>query len=94
MPLYTLTCIDKPGALELRMANRPAHLDFLAGLGGAVKLGGPFLDEAGNPAGSLLIVETEDLAGAEAIAEADPYGKAGLFESVTIRPFRLTIGSL
>jgi uncharacterized protein YciI len=94
LPLYTLTCLDKPGALDLRMATRQAHLDFVASLDGAVKLGGPFLDEADGMVGSLLIVEAEDQAGAKAIAAADPYGKAGLFESVTIRPFRLTIGSL
>jgi uncharacterized protein YciI len=94
LPLYTLTCLDKPGSLDLRTATRQAHLDFVGKLGGAVKLGGPFLDEAGGMVGSLLIVEADDMAGAEAIAAADPYGQAGLFDSVTIRPFRVTIGTL
>lgn len=94
MPLFTLTCLDKPGALDLRLATRQAHLDFMAGLDGAVKLSGPFLDEAGGMVGSLVIIEVEDLEAANAIAAADPYGKAGLFKSVTIRPFRVTIGSL
>jgi uncharacterized protein YciI len=46
------------------------------------------LDPAGNPCGSLLVVEAADRAEAEAFAAADPYAKAGLFESVAIRPFR------
>jgi uncharacterized protein YciI len=46
------------------------------------------LDPAGNPCGSMLVVEAADRAEAEAFAAADPYAKAGLFESVVIRPFR------
>jgi uncharacterized protein YciI len=94
LPTFTLTCLDKPGALDLRMATREAHLAYLAGLGGAVKLGGPLLDADGAPCGSLLIVEAADLAGAQAVAAGDPYGQAGLFQSVEIRPFRVTIGAL
>lgn len=94
MPLFTLTCLDKPDALDLRMATRDAHLAFIANLDGAVKLGGPFLDANGAMCGSLIIVEAEDLAGAQAIAARDPYGQAGLFQSVEIRPFRVTMGAL
>ena len=39
-------------------------------------------------AGSLIIVEADDLAAAEAFNAADPYAKAGLFERVEIRAFR------
>lgn len=93
MPLFVLTCIDKPGALEVRLATREAHIAF-ARESGALKLGGPFLDAAGEMAGSMLIIEAEDLAAAKAFSEADPYRKAGLFQSVDIRPFRITIGAL
>ncbi len=52
-------------------------------------LAGPFLSEDGErPVGSLLIMEYDDLDQARAFAEGDPYARAGLFESVTIRPFR------
>lgn len=94
MPFFTLTCLDKPNALDLRVATREAHLAFVASLDGAVKLGGPFLDADGAMCGSLLIIEAEDLAGAQDIAARDPYGQAGLFQSVEIRPFRVTIGAL
>ena len=96
MPLYTLTCIDKPGSLDLRMATREAHLAYVRNLGDglSLKLGGPFLDEAGQMAGSLLVLEAPDRAAAQAFSAADPYARAGLFDSVEIREFRVTIGEL
>ncbi len=85
--LFALICTDKPGHLAVRMENRPDHVDHLNGLGDALKAAGPFLDSDGKPAGSLVIIEAEDQATIEAIAAADPYAKAGLFESVDIRPW-------
>jgi uncharacterized protein YciI len=93
MPLFVLTCIDKPNALETRMAAREAHLAYVRG-DPKVKLGGPFLDEAGAMAGSMLIIEVEDMAAAKAFAAADPYATAGLFQSVEIRAFKATLGGL
>ena len=93
MPLFVLTCIDKPNALETRMAAREAHLAYVRGSGMA-RLGGPFLDEAGGMAGSMLIIEAEDLVSAKAFSEADPYAQAGLFQSVDVRPFKVTLGGL
>ena len=92
MPLFVLSCIDKPDALQLRMATREAHLAWAKDK--PIRLGGPFLDAQGNMAGSLLILDVEDLAAAQAFSAADPYTKAGLWRSVDIRPFRATIGQL
>ena len=86
--LFTIACTDKPASLELRLATRPAHIEHLKAEARRIVLGGPVLDPAGNPCGSLLVVEAADRAEAEAFAAADPYAKAGLFESVAIRPFR------
>jgi hypothetical protein len=93
MALFVLTCIDKPGALTLRMATREAHIAY-AGGSGVVKLGGPFLDAGGDMAGSLIIIEVEDLAAAQAFHDADPYKQAGLFGQVDIRRWRVTAGQL
>jgi uncharacterized protein YciI len=38
--------------------------------------------------GSVFIIEFDTQAEAEEFAANDPYGKAGLFESVIIRPFK------
>ena len=94
MPLFVLHCVDKPNALDLRMATRQAHLAYAGGFGGQMKLGGPLLDVNGDMAGSLIVMEAADLAAAQAFSADDPYTKAGLWERVDIKPFRATIGSL
>ena len=94
MPLFALSCIDKPGALDLRMATRPAHLAYMGEKSQMLKLGGPLLDAAGQMAGSLLVIEAPDLAAAKAIADNDPYAKAGLFERVDLMAYRITLGGL
>lgn len=93
MPLFVLTCIDKPGALDLRMSTREAHLDYLERTG-LVKVAGPFLDDEGKPCGSMLIIEADDFADARAFGSEDPYCKAGLFQSVDVRPWRVAVGAL
>lgn len=87
--IFTLICKDRPGQLEVRLSNRPAHLEYLEGLNaeGRLKFAGPFLGEDGKPIGSLVAVEAEDAAAARTLAESDPYAKAGLFESVEILPW-------
>jgi uncharacterized protein len=89
--LFALICTDKPGSVELRMKVRPDHLTFLESLGSAVKGAGPFTDDAGSPTGSLILVEAQDRAAAEAVAARDPYAKAGLFSSVEVRPWKWLI---
>lgn len=93
MPLFAITCKDKPGALETRLATRPVHLDYLKA-SKILKLAGALLGEDGNPTGSLLIVEADDIAAAQAQADNDPFTQAGVFESVEVRPWRLAIGEL
>ena len=87
--LYALMCKDKPGSLELRMATRPPHVEFLKGLEaqGVLKMAGPLLGDDEKPLGSLVVIAAADKAEAEAIAARDPYAIAGLFASVEIRAF-------
>lgn len=85
--LFALIGKDKPGHLQVRLDNRPAHMAFLDGVNaeGKLKFAGPFLGEDGKPTGSLVVFDVADVAAAHALAEQDPYAKAGLFESVEIR---------
>jgi uncharacterized protein YciI len=94
MGLYVLVCNDKPDSLELRLANREAHLAYARGFADRLKVAGPLMDEAGNMAGSLLILEAESLEGARAFNLDDPYQKAGLFASVQVTAFKASIGGL
>lgn len=87
--LFAFVCKDKPAHLNVRLEARPAHVEYLNKLNaeGTLKMAGPFLDADGKPAGSLVIVNAETIEAAKTIADADPYAKAGLFESVEIKPF-------
>lgn len=85
--LFALICKDKPGALQIRKANRPDHLAFLGGLGDQLKAAGPLTDDEGTPIGSLVIIAAENRNSAEQLAARDPYARAGLFDSVEITPW-------
>ncbi|MBB3644833.1 hypothetical protein FHX14_000996 [Rhizobium sp. BK619] len=87
--LFALLCKDKPGHLNVRMETRPTHLEYLNGLNaeGTLKIAGPFLDDEGKACGSLIIVEAETKEAARALADADPYAKAGLFQSVEVKAY-------
>ncbi|RXT16994.1 hypothetical protein B5P46_30165 [Rhizobium leguminosarum] len=87
--LFALLCKDKPGHLNVRMDTRPTHIEYLNKLNaeGTLKIAGPFLDDDGKPCGSLIIVEAESKEAARALADADPYAEAGLFESVDVKAY-------
>ena len=94
MTIFALYCVDKPNSLDLRMANREAHLAYVGGFRDQLRLAGPMLDEGGDMAGSIILLEMDTLAQAQAFAAGDPYNKAGLFERVDVTAFRPTLGKL
>jgi uncharacterized protein len=93
--LFVLICKDKPGeGLARRIATRPQHLAYLQSLGDKIRCAGGLLSPEGEPRGSLIILEAEDLAAAKAIADADHYAGAGVFESVEVMPWRQALGAV
>ena len=88
---YALICIDKPNALQTRIENRAAHLEHIK-TSGVVEQAGPFIDAAGQMCGSLVILTVDTRAEAQAWVDADPYGHAGLFQSVMIQEWKRVIG--
>ena len=88
--LIALIARDKPGALQTRTDNRDKHLAYIKETG-VVSQAGPLLGDDGNMCGSLVILDVDDMAAAEAWAENDPYAKAGLFESVELIPWKKVI---
>lgn len=92
MALFVLTCLDKADALDLRMATREAHLAYVRENLSRIKVAGPLLDAAEQMKGSMFVIEAENAAEVEAFSAADPYRTAGLFESVTVQPWRVTVG--
>lgn len=86
-----LLCTDKPGALQVRLDTRAAHVAYLNETG-IVDLAGPFLDEAGAMTGSMIVLNVDDMQQARDWAAGDPYAKAGLFASVTLTEWKRAVG--
>ncbi|MDI6750724.1 MAG: YciI family protein [Pseudomonadota bacterium] len=94
--LYMILGTDAPGSLDKRLAARPAHLERLQALqaAGRLILAGPCpaIDSPDpGPAGfsgSLIVAEFDSLEAAQAWAAADPYVAAGVYASVTVKPFK------
>ncbi len=92
---YAIIAEDHEGTLEQRMAARPDHVARLKALldEGRLLLAGPHpaVDSSDpGPAGftgSLVVVEFDSLEDARAWADEDPYVTAGVYRSVTIKPF-------
>ena len=82
MPLFALIGHDGPRGLELRGKHREAHLANLEPLDaqGRVRHAGPLLGEDGQPVGSVILFEADDLAAARAFAAGDPYVVNGVFQ--------------
>ena len=93
---YVIIGEDRPGTLDQRLAARPAHVARLQDLqaDGRLILAGPCpaIDSPDpGPAGfsgSVIVAEFASLAAAESWAGADPYVAAGVYATVTVKPFR------
>lgn len=96
MMLYVIIGEDRPGTLEKRLAVRPEHVARLQALQGEGRLllAGPCpaIDSPDpGPAGfsgSVIVAEFASLDAAKAWADADPYVTAGVYERVTVKPFK------
>ena len=87
--LFFIYSVDKPGHAHVRADTRPRHLAYLEAFLDRIVIGGPTLDEAGETStASVIILDLQDRAAAEAFVAGDPYTKAGLFQSVTIARWR------
>jgi len=93
---YAIIAEDIENSLEQRMAARPAHLARLEQLKqeGRLLVAGPHpaIDsEDPGPAGfsgSLVIAEFASLDAARQWADEDPYNAAGVYQKVTVKPYK------
>lgn len=94
--LYVIMGEDVADSLTKRLSVRPAHLQRLQQLQdqGRLLLAGPTpAIDSENPgdagfSGSLIVAEFADLPSAQAWADADPYVSAGVYNRVTVKPFK------
>ncbi len=93
---YAIISQDVENSLPKRKQARPAHLSrleklkaegrlFVAGPNPAIDSEDP--GEAGF-SGSLVIAEFDSLEQAKEWADQDPYIEAGVYASVTVKPFK------
>jgi hypothetical protein len=88
---FALVAMDQPNAVKRRLEIRPEHLKHLDSLGEKLVLAGPFLNEAGEGVGSIVVVEAANLDEARAMLNRDPFVVHGLFDTVIIKPWKLSI---
>ncbi len=92
---YAIISQDTENSLEKRKAARPAHLQRLQALQdeGRLLIAGPHpaIDSPDpGPAGftgSLVVAEFGSLEDAQHWADLDPYLEAGVYASVSVKPF-------
>ncbi len=93
---FAVWASDRPGTLDERLRVRDAHrARLLQGAPGLrVVLGGPIEGDDGAMAGSLLVIEADDIEKVRAFVAGDPYVQAGVYDpdSVRIHPWRWGIG--
>lgn len=93
---YAIVGQDVSDSLDQRLSARPAHLDRLHTLqqAGRLLLAGPFpAIDSNDPgpagfSGSLIVAEFDSLAAAQFWADADPYVAAGVYATVSVKPFK------
>ena len=94
--LYAIISQDIANSLPLRQQSRSDHLARLEQLktAGRLVLAGPHpaidSDTPGDAGftGSLVVAEFDSLEAAQSWADADPYMAAGVYQSVTVKPFK------
>ncbi|MEO5335285.1 MAG: YciI family protein [Magnetospirillum sp. WYHS-4] len=87
--LFLIHGIDKPNADDLREANRKKHAQYLALFKKNVICAGPTLaDDGVGKTGTVIVVDMDNRPAVESFLENNPYYRAGLFETVTVQPWR------
>lgn len=93
---YAIISQDVENSLDKRLSARPAHLERLQTLKseGRLLIAGPHpaidSEDPGSSGftGSLVVAEFDSLAAAQTWADADPYIDAGVYQQVTVKPFK------
>ena len=96
---YLIYSEDVENSLALRMSVREKHLERLKKLqaDGRLLVAGPCpAIDTENPGdagftGSLIIAEFVSLKAAQSWADSDPYIDAGVYQKVTVKPYKVVL---
>ena len=85
---FTVYCLDHPDMVERRLENYDAHKAYLQTAPVKTLISGPLTKPDGQTMiGSFFLYEADDIGAIEKFVEADPFNKAGIWNTVDIRPF-------
>ncbi|MBI1452881.1 MULTISPECIES: YciI family protein [Acinetobacter] len=93
MPLFVVSCTDREGTVEKRLAVRPQHLARLEQLDaeGRLIVAGAMPKDPSNPQvgfyGSTIIVDFETREALDAWLQDEPFLKEGVYSHIDVKPF-------
>lgn len=89
---FVVHCLDKAGALPTRLQNYDAHKAYLASGSVQTVVSGPLVaDDGETMIGSMFIFEADSKDEVIAFNKADPFAKAGVWDSVSINAFLMCV---
>lgn len=87
--IFVFHLIDRTDATTLRADVRPQHKEYLGRIADRIAFAGPLLSDDGRSMiGSLLAIEFEDRAAAEAWRADEPFTRAGLYAHASVLAFQ------
>ncbi|WP_168461836.1 YciI family protein [Acinetobacter sp. A1] len=93
MPLFVLSCTDREGTLEKRLATRPLHLARLQQLDaeGRLIVAGAMPKDPSNPQagfyGSTMIVDFDSRKALDVWLQDEPFLKEGVYSHIDVKSF-------
>lgn len=93
MPLFVVSCTDKEGTVEKRLATRPQHVARLQKLDdeGRLIVAGAMPKDLSNPQagfyGSTIIVDFDNREALDAWLADEPFLKEGIYSHIDVKPF-------
>ncbi|MDP1743052.1 MAG: YciI family protein [Polaromonas sp.] len=86
--IYIFHLIDKPDSGELRLRIRPEHKAYLAEMSDHIAFAGPLMAEDGQAMiGSLLAINFDSRAAAQAWLADEPFTRAGVYAISSVHAF-------
>ena len=90
---YIVTAYDGENMLEKRMSVRPRHLENIKSVKeyGSIICAGGILDDEGNPAGSVLVMEFRSADLLKRYLDSEPYIAEHVWETVNVERMNVVI---
>lgn len=91
--MFVIISRDSADAASLRKAHLQDHLCYAESVMDKIASGGPLRGKDGVDHGSLVVLDVASEEDARSILEADPYYRAGVWQTSEILPFRPVVGT-